>query len=471
MTGRNRTRALEPRALTRRRLLEGAALSLAACAPGLGSPPAGTSDAPLLPTPIRPRARDAETPRDSSFAPKDDAGSRPDAGSRRDASPSCVDASAPSASLPRARNLLFLFVDDLNDWIAPLGGHPQTITPNLSRLAHAGFNFTNAHTASPECNSSRVATLTGLRPSTTGIYDVDLPLRTARPNAQTLFQRFRTAGFEVLGAGKVFHYPDPASFDSYYQPASDPLPPAATRPVNGIPGAGDFDWGPIDVPLSRMGDHQLATWAASQLTMTHSGPFAIACGFRKPHLPFYVPREFFERFGSISLPPFLANDLDDVPPSGLAFAAPGGDHARVIAADQWEAAVRGYLASISFFDSVLGIVLDALERGPNADDTLVVLTTDHGWHLGEKLHWRKFALWEEATRVPLMLAGGGLRSGLAIAHPVSLIDLFPTLLEAFGLPAQPGDGRSLGPLLANPDLSWTSRAITTWLEGNHALRT
>ncbi|MBI4816068.1 MAG: sulfatase [Deltaproteobacteria bacterium] len=400
-----------------------------------------------------------------------------------DTGPPCdesVDASSPAPQgTARCRNLLFIVVDDLNDWVRALGGHPQARTPNLDRLAAMGVTFANAHTPSPECNSARTAMFTGLRPSTTRVYDNRTELRTVAPNVVTMFEAFRAAGYRVIAGGKIFHFQDPGSFESYFSRGSDPTPPTATRPVNGIAGSVDFDWGPLDVPDSRMGDASLAAWAEAELLAPQSRPFVLAAGFIKPHIPFYVPRPYFDLFpiNSITLPDTIPNDLDDVPPSGVTLAGPGGDHASVVAAGQWAAAVQGYLAAIAFVDAMIGRLLDALEAGPNANDTTIVLTTDHGWHLGEKQHWRKFALWEEATRVPLIFAGPPWRAGGSLTpgvsqRPVSTLDLYPTLVEWMGLPPRPElEGRSIVPLLEDPSAPFEGAAVTTWRLGNHAVRT
>jgi arylsulfatase A-like enzyme len=183
----------------------------------------------------------------------------------------------------------------------------------------------------------------------------------------------------------------------------------------------------------------------------------------------------------IELPSVIAHDLDDVPARGIRMANPTKDHASVIEHGQWRNAVRGYLASIAFADEQVGRVIDALNNGPNKDNTIVVLWTDHGWHLGEKEHWRKFALWEEATKTPLIwvspkgVAPGlpqGVKAGTRISTPVTLLEVYPTLVELTGLPKKEGlSGVSLAPLLADPKTKWDRPALTTHGRNNHALRT
>ncbi len=379
-------------------------------------------------------------------------------------------------------NVLFIAVDDLNDWVGCLGGHPDVRTPNLDRLAARGVLFTNAHCAAPLCNASRAALLTGVRPSSSGVYTNSQPMRhsAALRDAVTLPQYFMAHGYRVMGGGKIFHdaFRDPQSWNEYFpgkdraRPA-DPVPPK--RPLNGIPDMeAHFDWGPIDVPDAQMGDDKVASWAAGELVRPQPGPFFLACGIFRPHLPWYVPRKYFDLYPAdkVTLPNVKDDDLDDVPPIGREFAKPEGDHRKVIQYEQWRAAVQGYLASITFADACVGRVVDALEAGPHADNTVIVLWSDHGWHLGEKLHWRKFALWEEATRNVLALVAPMVtKPGGRCARTVNLMDLYPTLIDLCGLPRKDGlEGMSLTPLLSNPSAHWDRPSVTTYLRGNHSVR-
>jgi arylsulfatase A-like enzyme len=389
----------------------------------------------------------------------------------------------PAIAAARARqpNLLFIAIDDLNDWIGCLGGHPDIRTPHLDRLASRGVLFTNAHCAAPLCNPSRAAVMTGIRPSTSGVYNNNQPFRQseAGKKAVTLPQHFMAHGYRVTGGGKIYHgpFPDPASWHEYFpsqirNKPPDPLPP--NRPVNGIPNTAHFDWGALDVPDSAMGDSKVAAWAGSKLSRPQSQPFFLACGFFRPHLPWYVPRKYFDMYPAdkVTLPEVKEDDLDDVPPIGRRFARPQGDHRRVIQYGQWRKAVQAYLASISFADVCVGRMMDALENGPHASNTVVVLWSDHGWHLGEKLHWRKFSLWEEATRNVLMVVAPGVASPGGRCHrSVSLLDIYPTVAELCGLPAARGrEGVSLLPLLQNPAAQWDRPALTTYLRNNHSVR-
>jgi arylsulfatase A-like enzyme len=388
--------------------------------------------------------------------------------------------------LPGARpeprpNVLFIAIDDLNNWIGCLGGHPDVKTPNLDRLAARGVLFTRAHCAAPVCNPSRAALLTGVRPSVSGVYENQQPFREslAGRNAITLPQHFMDNGYRVTGAGKIFHspFPDPQSWHDYFpsqklNKPDDPRPDA--KPANGIPGSGNFDWGPLDVRESGMGDWKVTEWVRAQLARRADRPFFLACGIYRPHLPWFVPRRYFDLYdeNKVTLPEVNENDLDDVPAEGRRLALRLGDHARITSHNAWRKAVRAYLAAISFADAMVGRVVEALDDGPNAEDTTVVLWSDHGWHLGQKLHWRKFALWEEATHNVLMMAAPGMaRPGGRSERVVSLMDIYPTLIDLCGLRKHQGtEGRSLRPLLRRPDAKWPWPALTTYLRGNHSVR-
>jgi len=380
------------------------------------------------------------------------------------------------------RNILFIAVDDLNDWIGCLGGHPDVKTPNFDRLARRGVLFTNAHCAAPLCNPSRASLMTGVHPSASGVYENNQPMRRSRAlaDAVTLPQYLRRHGYGVTGAGKIYHgaFPDPQSWDGYFPSQTDNQPTnpePANKPVNGIPNAAHFDWSPLDVRMEDMGDFKTSEWVRARLAKRQDKPFFLACGIFRPHLPWYVPRRFFDMYPAdkVTLPSVKEDDLDDIPAAGRRMAKPDGDHARVLKYNQWRKAVQGYLAAISFADAILGRVLDGLEEGPNAGDTSIVLWSDHGWHLGEKLHWRKFALWEEATHNVLMVSSPWAgQAGSRCGRTVSLMDVYPTVTDLCGIPVKPGQaGRSLMPLLRNPNAAWNHPAVTTYGLNNHSVRT
>jgi len=386
-----------------------------------------------------------------------------------------------SANTKNKPNVLFIAIDDLNDWIGCLGGHPDVKTPNLDRLAQRGVLFTNAHCSAPACNPSRASLMTGILPSTSGVYNNSQPWREspALRDTVTLPQHFMAHGYSVVGGGKIYHggFPDPPSWQQYFpsqkkNKPDDPMPP--NRPLNGIPNTAQFDWGPVDMPDDQMGDWQVASWAIDELNKEHDKPFFLACGFFRPHLPWYVPQKYFDMYPAdkVTLPNVNENDLDDVPPIGRKIAKPEGDHKKVIDYNQWRKAVQGYLASISFVDTCVGRVIDAFDKSPYVDNTVVILWSDHGWHLGEKLHWRKFALWEEATHnVFMVIAPGVTRPGQRCSRPVSMLDIYPTLIELCNLtPKNELVGRSLLPLLKNPQADWDRPALTTHGRSNHSVR-
>ena len=383
---------------------------------------------------------------------------------------------APQNSQP---NVLFIAVDDLNDWIGSLGGNADVHTPNLDRLARRGVLFTNAFCAAPACNPSRVSLLTGIRPSTSGVYNNGQPWRSAMPEAETIPQYFMAHGYRALGGGKIFHgrFPDPSSWDEYFPSKTqtrpdDPLPPE--RPINGIPNTAHFDWGPLGVADEEMGDWKVTSWAIRQLQREHDKPFFMAVGIFRPHLPWYVPEKYFKDYPSdrIALPQVKKNDLEDVPEIGVRMANPTKDHKNVVEHNQWRKAVSAYLASITFADAAVGRLIDALYQSPHAQNTVVVLWSDHGWHLGEKQHWRKFALWEEATRSVFMIVAPGVtQPDQRSQRTVSLIDIYPTLIELCGLrPKAELEGRSLLPLLRDPAAEWDRPVLTTHGRNNHAVR-
>ena len=378
------------------------------------------------------------------------------------------------AAEPARPNVLFIAVDDLNDWTTFLGGYPNVKTPNLQRLADSGVFFTRAYCSAPACNPSRASLLCGVRPSTSGVYYNSNPWRAQMPQAVTLPQHFMAHGYKVHGAGKIFHggFKDPQSWQVYFSRPADPKP--ENRPVNGIPRAAHFDWGPVPVDDDAMADTAVVNFGINFLKEKHDKPFFLAVGLYRPHLPWYVPQKYFDMYplDKIVLPEVKDDDLEDVPPAGVKMARPEGDHANVLKYKQWEKAVQGYLASITYADAQLGRLLDALDRSGHAKNTVVVLWTDHGWHLGEKLHWRKFTLWEEADRVPMIFTVPGLtKAGTRCDRTVSLLDIYPTLADLCGLPVSKHlEGKSLRPLLADPSAAWERPVVTTYGRNNHAVR-
>ncbi len=379
-----------------------------------------------------------------------------------------------AAAKAKKMNVLFLAIDDLNDWTGFLGGYPGVKTPNLDRLAARGVTFTRAYCSAPACNPSRASLMSGIRPSTSGVYLNSQPWRPVMKDVVTLPQHFMAHGYRAEGGGKIYHggFPDPASWHAYFKKGADPKPDKL--PANGIPDTGHFDWGPLDVDDAKMDDHRVMTWATEFLAKKQEQPFFLAVGLFKPHLPWYVPRKYFNEYplSDIKRPEVPSDDLDDVPAAGVRMARPQGDHKKVVEHQQWDQAIQGYLASITFTDRQVGRLLDALDASGQGDNTVIVMWGDHGWHLGEKSHWRKFTLWEEADRVPLIISVPGLtKAGARCERTVSLLDLYPTLADVCGLPLRSElEGRSLKPLLQNCAAEWERPAVTTYQRNNHAIR-
>jgi choline-sulfatase len=388
------------------------------------------------------------------------------------AMPHVLNAATPSAR----RNVLFIGVDDLNDWVGFLAGHPQVQTPNLDRLAARGVVFANAHCAAPICTPARTALLTGRHPTTSGLHFLTPLFRDTQTlrDVVTLPQHFLENGYHTCSVGKVFHgRNDQASFPEYGGMPGTYGPLPAQR-LNWHQGNRLWDWGVFPDRDEDLPDHKIADWAIQQLSQQHEKPFFLAAGFFRPHVPLFVPQRWFDLYpvGKTALPEVREGDLEGISDYArkltAASVAPRFDD--VLNAGEWEHMVRAYLASISFVDAQIGRVLDALEAGPHADSTFIVLWADHGFHLGEKRRFEKRSLWEESTRVPLIIAGPGIQPGRC-ERAVGTLDLYPTLAELCELPARDGlDGHSLVPLLCDPATSWPHVAMTSFGPGNHAIR-
>lgn len=388
-----------------------------------------------------------------------------------------------AGSRPRP-NVLLIVIDDLNDWIEPLGGHPQAKTPHMARLAARGTNFTNAHCQSPLCNPSRTSFLTGLRPSTTGVYALQPWFRTAAQwkDRVTLPQYFERHGYRTLTTGKVYHDGYPAAKDK--QPGVEfsqwgydgNFGPRPAQKLVQTPDKNPLvDWGVFPERDEDQEDWKVADWAISQLRKPQSQPFFLSVGFRRPHVPCYASQKWFDLYPeeTLQLPAVKAGDRDDTPPFSwyLHWKLPEPRLRWLQRANQWKPLVRGYLASTSFVDSQVGRVLEALEQSGQAENTVVALISDHGWHLGEKAITGKNTLWDRSTRVPLIIAGPGVSRGTC-RRPVELLDLYPTLADLCGLPKKPDlEGHSLVPQLrrATAERKWP--ALTTHGPDNHGVRT
>jgi arylsulfatase A-like enzyme len=380
---------------------------------------------------------------------------------------------AQSAERP---NVLFIAVDDLNDWIGCLGGHPDGSSPNIDALAERGCLFTRSYCSAPACNPSRVAIMTGMRPSSTGIYVNPQPWRPVLKDAVTLPQHFMKHGYHAAGCGKIFHggYDDDASWNQYLKKGGDPKP-SQTVLKDPHSKAGSIIWGVLDNEDSEMNDYKMVDYAVNFLDQKHDKPFFLACGIYRPHMPWQVPRKYYDLFphDKLTLPEVLESDLEDLSPAGVRMAKPSGDHANILKSDNWRYAVQAYLASIRFADEQVGRLIRGLDNSEYGKNTIIVLWGDHGWHLGEKHHWRKFSLWEEACRAPLMIIAPGVTTGGSrCGRTVDFVDVYPTLSELCGLPIGAHlDGESVVPLLKDPQASWSNPAITSHGRRNDAVRT
>lgn len=391
------------------------------------------------------------------------------------------------ASAADRPNILFIVIDDLNDWVGCLGGHPQAYTPNIDRLAQRGVLFTNAHCQAPLCQPSRTSVLTGTYPFRNGVYDVTQRFRDAPAlkDAVTLPQYFRQHDYQTITVGKIDHNPEePAAWSERgaHRGAWPRFPWNGRETVSGLPlppsKTGVFDFGPVDYPSREMPDGRIATWAVDRIQQGLGEPFLFAVGFTGTHLPHFAPREIYDRLppGKVELPVAPMDDLEDVPPMGRKFTRyfdlSPMSHNEIIRRGLWRKAVAAYLGCVTLVDECVGRVVDALEKSPQGKNTIVVLWSDHGFHLGEKMHWEKRTLWERSTRVPLIVAlPGEKRRGTRSGRPVGLVDLYPTLVELSGLPAKGAlDGRSLAPLLRDPQSVWPYPVLTTHMLGNHSVR-
>ena len=384
-------------------------------------------------------------------------------------------------------NIIMFMMDDLNDWVTPLG-YDQVKTPNLDRLASSGVNFTNAHAPGVFCAPSRTAILTGMYASTTGCYKNEV-FHYDHPDLVTLQMAFKNGGYNAYGAGKIYHhrsgYVDLRGWDEYFTrsqqvkdmayemnsyhmtdvPLPDPWPhsPYYTQTDRKGGSAGHLDWGPIpNNQEDEMADAIRTNWMVDVLERDHDKPFFMALGMYSPHYPNYAPQKYFDLYNrdDLVLPPYKEDDLEDLSPAiRKYYTNRAKQHQELEEYGALKDALHGYLASISFADAMLGRILDALEESPYKDNTLIVIWSDQGFHHGEKGHWGKKTLWQRTTQVPFIWAGKGISQNEAVGTTVSLIDIYPTLVEICGLPANRNlEGVSLVSALQNPTSS-TERDI------------
>ncbi|WP_346237062.1 sulfatase [Niabella insulamsoli] len=383
-------------------------------------------------------------------------------------------------------NILFITIDDMNDWTTLFDPDHPIKTPHIQSLARRGAFFSHAYASSPACNPSRASVLTGTRPHKTGVYGNSSDWRRALPGAKTIQQYFKQNGYFVCGAGKIFHhhndwaFHDNASFDEYLMMAiNEPYP---EKKLNGLPayGSRNTDWGAWPEDISQTADFRTVDYAIQKINQKHDRPFFLNVGIYKPHSPFFAPKEFFEKYPRerLKMPELIKDDVQDLPPGAQTLLAPtdwfwqGMMQAKTTYPNAYADYVRAYQACAGFADEMIGKLIDALDKSQYKDNTIIVLWSDHGFHLGEKQHFEKFALWEKSTHIPFVIVAPGLtKPNAVIRTPVDMTVVYPTLCELAGLPIpQQADGFSVMPLLKNNPMT-TPPALMTYMKGNHALRT
>lgn len=397
------------------------------------------------------------------------------------------------------KNVLFITIDDMNDWAKPFGGNMQAITPNMEKIASRSTIFKNAYCNFPLCGPSRASLMTGLRPSTTGVYDNSGKFRekSTVKNLVTMPQYFMKNGYEAISSGKIFHHArgkaaepdagsDPVSWNLQRKgKLGAPYPPKKDKnplKINFKIVKSSFDFFPLTVDnkgnkvtTESTEDFKNADYIVKYLNKKHDKPFFAACGIYRPHLPLYAPKKYFDMYPleDIKLP-YVGEDikgfrdLDDmeVPSYHSKF------HNEILRVNGWKHYVRAYLANLTFADDVLGHLLDGLENSQYKDNTIIVIMGDHGWSLGEKEVWKKHKLWEEATKTPLLIYDPSISGkGKVSTRVVSLVDVYPTLISLTGLPKKNDlDGADISPLLKQPNKEWKNIALTSNGADKHALR-
>jgi arylsulfatase A-like enzyme len=380
-----------------------------------------------------------------------------------------------------APNVLFIAIDDCNDWLGYLNNHPGTSTPNLDALAAESLDFSQAYCTAPMCMPARTGVMFGRQPYEVGVYDhseaSDRYYAELARGSSSLVDDFWADGYDVVGGGKIFGDSQKPRWTQYRRvpiDLRDPtwLSPYDKRPIGTTP-RGPVDFGPSGRSSDQDPDGLTTTWICQQLLAPRSRPLFLGYGSISSHVAWRVPQRFFDMhpIEDVVVPDYRPDDLDDLGPEARRLIDQRTlDTLRNTGT--WEAAVQAYQAAISYADDRIGVVLDALASSPQADDTIVVVWSDHGFHLGEKLHWHKFTLWERATHIPMLFrVPGSFDSGAVFDRPVSALDIGPTLSEFSGVTATgPRSGASLVPALAQPSLADDRPAITTWLPGNHSVR-
>ncbi|UCD53258.1 MAG: sulfatase [Phycisphaerales bacterium] len=371
---------------------------------------------------------------------------------------------------------MFIISDDLNNSIGCYG-HPKVETPNLDRLASRGVRFERAYCQFPLCGPSRNSMLCGLHPNSTGILRNSQIFRQTIPSHNSLPQAFRLEGYFAGRIGKLYHYnvpksvgtnghDDPGSWELELNPAGCDRLEEEPHIFSLRPGqfGGTLSWYASPKSDQYHTDGLLAAdaeWALERCARQKDRPFFLAVGFYRPHTPYVSPKPYFERYPEREMPVVrgVKEDQADLPAPALGSYKKEQDK---LTDDLRRQCVQAYYASITFMDAQLGRVLDALDRLGLADNTIIVFTSDHGYHLGEHGLWQKMSIFEESARVPLIVAAPGTGAEGGVAYdPVGLIDLYPTLTELCGVKAPKNlQGQSLVPMLKDPNATGRGWAIT-----------
>lgn len=388
-------------------------------------------------------------------------------------------------------DIVFIIVDDLNDWVGCLGGHPDAKSPNIDALASSGMLFSQGYCNSPQCRPSRTSLNYGIYPFKTGTYFNARFPDEAKIKTPTMQEFFIDSGYRVASGGKVFHGTPGKFGDSLFNRPRDPRPPKDQDNFNAMRAPNDGY--ALDVTDEEMGDYKVAQWATQQWEKVTDKPLFMCVGFFRPHRPLQVPKSWFDLFplDSIRRPaePEGVDDWDDMPEFARRLARSHAhkplhksllagsrnellsDHEYIVAHREWDATIRAYQASIAFVDRQIGHLIDNLNENPRGRETYVMLVSDHGWHLGEKKHWCKAAIWEQTTHIPFIVRGPAVEAGSKCTQPVSLIDVYPSLVDFAGLDIPAWlDGTSVKPQLADPS-SPREAAISSYGEGNTSVRT
>jgi arylsulfatase A-like enzyme len=383
-------------------------------------------------------------------------------------------------------NVLFIVSDDLNNMLGCYGD-PLAKTPNLDRLAARGVLFDKAYCTFPLCGPSRNSMLTGLYPNSTGILANAQIFRQTIPTHLSLPQAFRNAGYFAARIGKLYHYnvpksigtnghDDPGSWELELNPAGVDRLQEESEIYSLLPGqfGGTLSWYASPKPDTEHTDGLMAedaSWVLERCAKRNDRPFFLAVGFFRPHTPYVAPRGYFDLYPENEMPVVqgVKEDQEDIPPSGLGSYKREQDK---LTDDLRRQTRQAYLASISFMDAQVGRVIDTLDRLGLAENTIIVFTSDHGYHMGEHGLWQKMSLFEESSRVPLLIVAPGLASKGAVARsPVSHIDLYPTLAELCSVKSPDNlQGQSLVPLLKDPSAAGRGWALTQVMRGGGRLR-